>query len=302
VSVVVPTRDRPDLLARTLRTVERALRGGPAEIIVVDDGSTVPVRLRGDRLTTIRHDRSRGVSAARNAGLAAARGTFVAFCDDDDLWFADKTARQLDAIGDRAWCTCDAVVVDADDRPTGSQQLDPVPLTGADLRRRNGVPGGGSGVLARTEAVRSVGGFDPRFSIFADWDLWLRLAESGEPAHVPRALVAYREHAGQMARDADAALAELALLRTEHALAAGPGRADADPFIPMWILRRSNRGDARSRLHALRAVWAELPTRERILALASSALPDEVRRRRDRRRGTRVRLDPDQRLVLRSGV
>ncbi|MGH2951859.1 MAG: glycosyltransferase family 2 protein, partial [Solirubrobacterales bacterium] len=86
VSVVVPTRDRPESLARCLR----ALAGqelGELEIVVVDDGSrdrgTVEaVVARTSRARVIRLP-GRGPAAARNVGARAAEGRVVCFTDDD---------------------------------------------------------------------------------------------------------------------------------------------------------------------------------------------------------------------------
>ena len=80
VSVVVPTKDRPTLLADTLRTV-RAQEGVPIEVVVVDDGSTdaaavesVVAGLQDSRLRLVRHPSPAGVSAARNTGLTVTSG------------------------------------------------------------------------------------------------------------------------------------------------------------------------------------------------------------------------------------
>lgn len=85
VTVVVPTRDRPRLLARCVR----ALTGAGTEsleIVVVDDGSARAAEVAasaaaaGARL--VRLD-GRGPAAARNAGARAATGDVVLFVDDD---------------------------------------------------------------------------------------------------------------------------------------------------------------------------------------------------------------------------
>ncbi|HEU5143456.1 MAG TPA: glycosyltransferase [Solirubrobacterales bacterium] len=82
VSVVIPTRDRPEKLARCLA----ALRGQAAEVIVVDDGSREPeavaraVHAAGVELVRLG---GRGPAGARNAGVAAASGEVVCFTDDD---------------------------------------------------------------------------------------------------------------------------------------------------------------------------------------------------------------------------
>ena len=75
IAVVVPTHNRPELLAVTLHSV-LAQRGVDLTVTVVDDGSSdahaVPAaleRLADPRLRLIRNQTPRGVSAARNEGI-----------------------------------------------------------------------------------------------------------------------------------------------------------------------------------------------------------------------------------------
>lgn len=85
ISVVVPTRDRPDALERCLAAL--AAQTAPRlEVVVVDDGSVDGARVAssaaGAGATYVRLT-GRGPSSARNAGVAAATGTVVCFTDDD---------------------------------------------------------------------------------------------------------------------------------------------------------------------------------------------------------------------------
>jgi len=86
-SVIVPTHNRVDSLARTLESLFRQ-DFSDNEIIVVDDGSSDGTaeycsKLQSEgRIRYIRQSNS-GPAVARNAGLKAARGTLVAFTDDD---------------------------------------------------------------------------------------------------------------------------------------------------------------------------------------------------------------------------
>jgi glycosyltransferase involved in cell wall biosynthesis len=90
VSVVVPTRNRIDLLESLLRgLLAQTASRDRYEIIVVDDGSTDSTPSLLDRYTrehaNLRRVRSngQGPARARNAGLALALGDVVAFTDDD---------------------------------------------------------------------------------------------------------------------------------------------------------------------------------------------------------------------------
>jgi glycosyltransferase involved in cell wall biosynthesis len=208
VSVVIPTRDRPDLLARTLRSV-LAQRDVALEVIVVDDGSrrggTRPVdEIDDHRLRVLRHDRSRGVSQARNTGIEAAQGEWLAFVDDDDLWAPDKLASQLDALAAAPGCrwSCVGVVtVDAALRIIGWRRPPDHGDIAVEMLVDDVIPGGGSGVLAARALVREAGGFDRALSCNADWDMYIRLAQLSPVAPVDRPLLAYRVHRRAMSLD-----------------------------------------------------------------------------------------------------
>lgn len=87
-SVVVATCDRPALLHELIESLCRC-DPLPAELVVVDDASRVPldlVRLRADapfRIVLLRNDRRLGPGAARNRGVHASRGDALLFTDDD---------------------------------------------------------------------------------------------------------------------------------------------------------------------------------------------------------------------------
>lgn len=102
ISVVIPTRGRPDSLAKALASVVGQTMP-PAEIVVVADGpeedTVAMLRDSGIAgLRTIEIDVPGGASAARNAGVLAATGEWIAFLDDDDEWLPRKLERQVDAI------------------------------------------------------------------------------------------------------------------------------------------------------------------------------------------------------------
>jgi glycosyltransferase involved in cell wall biosynthesis len=100
VSVVIPTRDRPELVARAVRSA-LAQTHEAIEIIVVVDGPDVQTAqtlrtIGDDRVHVLELPESRGAPNARNVGAAHARGRFIGLLDDDDEWLPTKLAVQLD--------------------------------------------------------------------------------------------------------------------------------------------------------------------------------------------------------------
>ncbi len=204
----------------------------------------------------LRNDVAKGVARARNRGVAAASAPWVAFLDDDDLWSPWKLRRQLDAVGaveGAGFAYAAAVFLDGAGAPLRPDPAPPAETVARALRARD-VVGGPSTVLARTELVRELGGFDDGLSVLADWDLWLRLAELAPAAACPEVLVAYREHGDNMsAETAHGVFAELDVVRRRHALGS---ELDGVEFT-RWVAghqRRAGRpfAAARAYLHGAR--------------------------------------------------
>ncbi|MGB7190311.1 MAG: glycosyltransferase [Acidobacteriaceae bacterium] len=99
VSVVIPTRNRPEFV---VTAVASALEQNFAslEVIVVVDGEDRPTRealsgIADARLKVVNLEASMGGAEGRNAGVRAARGEWIAFLDDDDEWLPHKLSRQM---------------------------------------------------------------------------------------------------------------------------------------------------------------------------------------------------------------
>ena len=101
VSVIIPTRNRPHLVSRAVRSA-LAQTYKEIEVIVVLDG---PNDLAFDALKEFDDSRMKvlvlpenvGPSGARNAGAQAAEGPWIAFLDDDDEWSPFKLEKQINA-------------------------------------------------------------------------------------------------------------------------------------------------------------------------------------------------------------
>jgi glycosyltransferase involved in cell wall biosynthesis len=247
VSIVIPTRNRSNLLALTLRSV-LCQRDVDLEVVIVDEASTdeTPALLasvRDPRVRVIRHDTPRGVSTARNRGAAEAHADWIAFLDDDDLWAPDKLALQLEAAraSGALWAYVGHININMHHVVTGgAPPLCPRALV-EELPRHNVVPGGCSGVMVSRKGLAIAGMFDERLQPLADWDLWLRLSHAGMPACVPQPLVAYRVHGQQMSLDTSRVEAEFRIL-SERNPAASP--AILFRYLGWWALRVKNHRSA----------------------------------------------------------
>ena len=103
VSVVIPTRNRPELLLRALRSALRqTLR--EIEVIVVIDGeegsasAEAVASLHENRVRCIEQRQQAGGSEARNIGIRYAKSPWIALLDDDDEWLPLKLEVQMNAI------------------------------------------------------------------------------------------------------------------------------------------------------------------------------------------------------------
>ena len=224
VTVVIPTRNRWELLSRRALRAALLQEGVEHEVIVVDDGSTdgTPERIRalGDpRVRVIRNERPGRVARARNAGLREARGDWIAFLDDDDSWAPEKLRSQLDAVRSSGadFAYAEVVTVDDDGEVLYTSSVPPAERLRYDTVAACAIPAGPSNVLARTTLVRRLEGFDEQFVNLEDWDLWIRLAWAGRAVAVPEPLVAYLQHRqGKSLTPPREAFAELDVLDRKH--------------------------------------------------------------------------------------
>jgi len=194
VSVIVPTRDRPDLVAQAVRSAVRQ-RYEHLEIVVVDDGSQPSLALPSDltddsRVRVLRLDAPAGAGRARNAGVQASHGPLLAFLDDDDTWHPAKIERQVELL---AACDENVAAVECgfdlwDGRrlvlryvPSPDRDLAMTLLEKPCLQP--------STVLLRRSAFERLGGFDPSLMRVEDWELWVRFADDYQAATLGEVLV-----------------------------------------------------------------------------------------------------------------
>lgn len=100
ISVIIPIKNRASLIAQTLESIiHQSLK--PAEIILVDDGSTDALEIilteYADDIIYLKSNGT-GPGAARNTGLKVATGDFIKFFDSDDIMTPTSLQDQADAL------------------------------------------------------------------------------------------------------------------------------------------------------------------------------------------------------------
>jgi len=181
------------------------------QIIVVDDGSKddsaqvvrAYAAAHPDANIELIQQPNAGEPTARNTGIRAAKGDWVAQLDADDWWEPDKLELQLQAAADQG---DDCVLVHTgvthhfpDGRAEDKALEGPSRRVGrctAALLEPTSI--GHPSIMVRRDALATVGGYDPAFIQACDIDLYFRLSAVGSFAFVPRHLLHYRMHAGQM--------------------------------------------------------------------------------------------------------
>jgi LmbE family N-acetylglucosaminyl deacetylase len=199
VTVVVRTRNRPHLLKEALSSIKA--NPHPHEIIVVNDGGQTPGDLGDAKL--VEHATSLGRAAAANAGATVGTCPFLAFLDDDDLYYPEHLPTLSRAAANRpqhaAWYT-DAVSAFLSLGPTGDlvttsrQRIFSEDFDRDLLLIDNHIPL--PSLLFRRDRFLELGGFDVSFELFEDWDFLLRLANDGDFTHVPLITCEIRHFSG----------------------------------------------------------------------------------------------------------
>jgi glycosyltransferase involved in cell wall biosynthesis len=230
-SVVVPAFNSAAFIAATLKSALRQTHP-PAEVIVVNDGSTDEtveiVQGFGDKVRLLSQP-NQGVSAARNFGIQNARSEWIALLDSDDLWRADKLELQARAILENPG---------ADFVYTSSytfsenwlEKLVPAPPVSRIKQELEGwIPFSVSTVVFRRSKALEIGGFDPAMRLAEEWDMWLRFIQAGtEFAAVEECVAFYRRSPQSLSHQAKAYLKFQKIVVKKHI-------ARGEPAIQRWL-------------------------------------------------------------------
>jgi glycosyltransferase involved in cell wall biosynthesis len=200
VSVIIPTYNRADMLDEALASVF-AQTYHDFEVIVVDDGSTDHTGAVIGKFARVRYiwQGNSGRSRARNTGLREARGKYIAFLDDDDLWFPQKLKLQtalleknesVDLVYSPLVCFGDGSAV----RWILNKLPPPRDAFIEHILMGNCI-GNPSAVMIRKKSLDRVGYFDPSVEPCEDWELLIRMTfQNARFEFITEPLAQYRIH------------------------------------------------------------------------------------------------------------
>lgn len=267
ISVIIPTRNRPDQLRAALATVAQQQSGSSVEVVVVNDGGAdvrPVIDSLGDavRTRTITLRERGGAARARNIAIEAAQGDHLAFLDDDDLFLEDHLDTAFDALRHTG---ADLVYTGAF---VSDRRLPAVQDYGVKASNRRKCYAHDDNMLmvanyihTGSVVVRNFSGsairFDETLSHCEDWDMWLSLRRTlgFEFTHVNRVTTVYH----QVAEDRGL---------VQH------GEADLDSPFSRIRARLYQRWAADDELVLAARRWlAALDTRSNDLASAGTRVP-----------------------------
>ncbi|MBU0677421.1 MAG: glycosyltransferase family 2 protein [Verrucomicrobia bacterium] len=206
VSVVLPTHNRADMLARAIQSV-LSQTFTDFELLVIsdhcEDHTAELVRgLKDNRIRYLENRRNPGASGARNTGLEESRAPYIAFLDDDDEWTADKLEVQLPVLQSSppsvglvyAWMD------EYDDRKQKVTRTIAPTLRGDVLPHMldKQAIGACPTIIIKREAMERIGLFDEELLRGNDGNYWRRISRHFEVDYVPKILC--RVHIGHSDR------------------------------------------------------------------------------------------------------
>ena len=107
VSIILPTFNRPLYLAQAIASAVRQ-RYGNLEIIVVNDGgcdvSSAVESFNDPRIIFINRRENRGKAFSLNEALAVAKGKYIAYLDDDDVYYPHHIETLVNTLENRSDC------------------------------------------------------------------------------------------------------------------------------------------------------------------------------------------------------
>jgi hypothetical protein len=200
-SVIIPTYNRPESLKEAIQSVLRQ-EYTYFEIIVINDGG-VDVQAvinglnAGNKIKYINHEKNKGLAAARNTGIRIANGKYIAYLDDDDIfypWHLEVLVNFLESNEFKVAFTeaCRAYQTKENDKYIITKRDIPYSsdFDEDQILINNMIPV--LCVMHEKSCLEEVGLFDENLTTHEDWDLWIRMSRKFRFAHIEHLTCEFR--------------------------------------------------------------------------------------------------------------
>jgi glycosyltransferase involved in cell wall biosynthesis len=210
VSVIMPTYNRGEMIRESIRSVlDQTFQD--FELLIVNDGGDDEVKAVIDsfdqpRIRYYKLRENRGLSGALNEGIVKAHGEYIAYLDDDDVYYPDhletltdfmeKDSRCDVAYSNAWWCfgyRGDSGFVEESRESYGVR---PDRFRRDVLRKNNYIST--LNILHKKGCFRAIGLFNEDLTHLMDWEMWMRFSDQFSFQQVNKMTGEYRWHKDNM--------------------------------------------------------------------------------------------------------
>jgi glycosyltransferase involved in cell wall biosynthesis len=183
---------------------EQTLSKNEFEIVIVadrvDQAEILEILVGSDLNYRIISSKNPGIVAALNTGLQNISSEYVARMDEDDLMYPSRLQVQLeylDSALDYVAVGGQLELIDENGSRIGESKFHKrIGTSYKDLLFSS--PVAHPAALIRRSAISEIGGY--RSFLAEDWDLWVRLRETGKLYNLSQKVIKYRVHSNQLSR------------------------------------------------------------------------------------------------------
>lgn len=223
VSVLMSTHNDDPYIDLALRSIAQQTFTD-FEVLLIDDGSSPEYVTRLRQLAVDPRIRlftqpNQGLTRTLIQYTPLARGRYIARHDADDVSHPERLRRQVEYMEQHPSCALLGTNATIIDEAGTRVRRTAFATTSQDLKRllptQNPFVHGS--VLLRTSCVHAVGGYDPRYAVMQDYELWIRLAGRYDVANLEQPYYQYRVHPRAIShRRAEEQQRMIAQARHEH--------------------------------------------------------------------------------------
>lgn len=204
ISVLIPCHSTKFLSESIASIQEQTLGKKEFEVVIVadrvDQAEVIDILAESHLNYRIISSESPGIVAALNTGLQDISSEYVARMDEDDLMYPNRLQAQMKYLENTSTCLAVGgqleLIDEAGSKIGESKFRHEVGTSYRELFLSS--PVAHPAAMIRRSAISEIGGY--RAFLAEDWDLWVRLRETGEVHNLSQKVIKYRVHSNQLSR------------------------------------------------------------------------------------------------------